>query len=408
MSAMNDRTFDIVVFGATGFTGGLVADYLAQHGGTLRWALAGRDREKLERVRERLKAHGSTPEVIVADAANDAALLDMARKTRVVLTTVGPYIKYGEPLVRACAEAGTNYVDLTGEPPFVDIVRERYHAQAAHKRVKIVNACGFDSIPHDLGAYFTLHALRRKLGEHERDTTPITIEAVVRAGGTISGGTWHSALEIMGSMRKAKKPARAAQPEGRKVGSTPQSIRYREELGLYAVPMPTIDPLVVMQSARLLSEYGPDFRYGHFVGLKHWYQVAGLIAGVGTVAGLAQFEPTRALLRKAKLPGEGPDEATRQRGWFKVTFLGKAGKHELRCEVRGGDPGYGETAKMIAEAALCLALDADRLPQIYGVVPTAAACGNVLIDRLTRAGIVFEELGAPPRERTPYRPEVTA
>jgi short subunit dehydrogenase-like uncharacterized protein len=132
------------------------------------------------------------------------------------------------------------------------------------------------------------------------------------------------------------------------------------------------------------------------------------VAGVGTVAGLAQFGPTRALLRKAKLPGEGPDEATRQRGWFKVTFIAKAGRHELRCEVRGGDPGYGETAKMIAETALCLAKDADRLPGHYGVVPTAAACGNALIERLTRAGIAFEELGAAPRGQSSYATQVNA
>jgi len=387
----NERAFDIVVFGATGFTGGLVADYLAAHGGALRWAIAGRDATKLERVRERLRSHGSTPELIVADASDARALADMAQRTRVVLTTVGPYIRYGEPLVKACAEAGTHYVDLTGEPPFVDLVRERYHAVALGNRAKIVNACGFDSIPHDLGAYFTVQALRKRLSESEQASTPISIEAVVRAGGTISGGTWHSALEIMGSMRSVK-PAKKRSPEGRKVGSLPQSISFQKELGLWTVPMPTIDPLVVLQSARLLPEYGPEFRYGHYVGLKHWYQVAGLVAGMGTVAGLAQLEATRTLLGKLKLPGEGPDEETRKRGWFRVIFRGKAGAHRVQCEVRGGDPGYGETAKMISEAALTLARDGERLPAHFGVVPSAAALGNVLIERLVRAGIAFEEI----------------
>jgi short subunit dehydrogenase-like uncharacterized protein len=292
----NERALDIVVFGATGFTGGLVAEYLATRGGTLRWALAGRDGAKLARVRERLPASAREPELIVADASDERALLEMAKKTAVVLTTVGPYVRYGEPLVRACAEAGTHYVDLTGEPPFVALTQRRYHAQAAENRAKIVHACGFDSIPHDLGAYFTLQALRRKLSEQERASTPIRIEAIVRAGGTFSGGTWHSALEIMGSMRGAEKSAKAPNPEGRKVAGLPGSITFRKELGLYTLPMPTIDPLVVLHSARLLPEYGPDFRYGHYLGLKHWYQVAGLIGGVGTVAGLAQLAPTRALL----------------------------------------------------------------------------------------------------------------
>lgn len=402
-----DRAYDIVVYGATGFTGGLVAQYLAEHGGKLRWALAGRDAVKLERVRERLRAP-SPPALIVADASDERALSEMAQKTAVVLTTVGPYIRYGEPLVRACAEAGTHYVDLTGEPPFVDLVSERYHARAVENRAKIVNACGFDSIPHDLGAWFTLQALRRKMSEQERATASISIEGVVRAKGTISGGTWQSALEIMGSMRKAQKSAKAPSPDGRKVGSLPKKVGYREELGLYLVPMPTIDPLVVLHSARLLPEYGPDFRYGHYAGLKHGYQVAGLFAGVGTVAALAQLTPTRKLLQKLKSPGEGPDEATRARGWFRVLFRGTSGSHTVTCEVRGGDPGYGETAKMIAEAALCLAFDGASLPPHYGVVPTAAAMGDALIARLQRAGISFEETTERSRERERSQPQATA
>lgn len=396
----NDRAFEIVVFGATGFTGGLVAEYLARRGEPLRWALAGRDPNKLERVRERLPNSSSPPSILVADASDGHALAQLAKQTHVVLTTVGPYVRYGEPLVRACAENGTNYVDLTGEPPFVERVRRRYHELAAERRVKLVNACGFDSIPHDLGAYFTLLSLRRCMTEEERKTLPVSIEGVVRAGGTISGGTWHSALEIMGSMRQMEKPTRAPTSDGRKVGPLPVRIRYRKELGLYTVPMPTIDPLVVLESARLLPEYGPDFRYGHFMGLKHWYQVSGLLAGVGTVASLAQFGPTRKLLGKLRTPGEGPSEEARQRGWFRVAFEARAGKHSTRCEVRGGDPGYGETAKMISESALCLAHDRDRLPEHYGVVPSAAAFGETLIRRLTRAGIAFAEVSRQAPEQT--------
>ena len=395
----NERPFEIVVFGATGFTGGLVAEYLANRSEPLRWAIAGRDASKLERVRERLPKSGSPPSIIVADASDGHAVAELARQTHVVLTTVGPYVRYGEPLVRACAENGTNYVDLTGEPPFVERVRRRYHELAAERRVKLVNACGFDSIPHDMGAYFTLQALRRRMSEEERKTLPISIEGVVRAGGTISGGTWHSALEIMGSMRQMEKPSRAPTSDGRKVRPLPVRISYRKELGLYTVPMPTIDPLVVLESARLLPEYGPDFRYGHYMGLKHWYQVSGLLAGVGTVAGLAQFAPTRKLLGKLRTPGEGPSEEARKRGWFRVTFEARAGKHSARCEVRGGDPGYSETAKMISESALCLAHDRDRLPEHYGVVPSAAAFGDTLIRRLTRAGISFDEVSRAPAER---------
>src|SRR5262245_25939402 len=198
---MSERGLDVVLYGATGFTGGLVAEYLAQVAASrpLHWALAGRNRQKLEAVRAGLRlpaGSNGAPELILADASDPQALGAMVQRARVVITTVGPYGKYGEPLVRACAELGTDYVDLTGEPGFVDAMRERYHTQAARNRAKIVHACGFDSIPHDLGAYFALQALRARMSPEERETAAVTIEAFVRSRGTFSGGTLHSALEI--------------------------------------------------------------------------------------------------------------------------------------------------------------------------------------------------------------------
>ncbi|HEX2678726.1 MAG TPA: saccharopine dehydrogenase, partial [Polyangiales bacterium] len=168
--------------------------------------------------------------------------------------------------------------------------------------------------------------------------------------------------------------------------------KYRSDAQLWAVPLPTIDPEIVVRSAEFLPEYGPDFRYGHYIGLKHGYQVAGIVAGAGALFTLAQLPPARALLRMIKDPGEGPDEATRAKSYFRVLFLGRAGEHEVRCEVKGGDPGYGETAKMLAESALCLAFDRDKLPPHTGVVTSAAAMGNPLIERLQRAGISFREV----------------
>ncbi|MET0339639.1 MAG: saccharopine dehydrogenase NADP-binding domain-containing protein [Polyangiales bacterium] len=393
----NDRSLDIVVFGATGFTGGLVAEYLAAHGARegLRWALAGRDRDKLAAVRARLPSGGHEPELILAEASDAGALKRLAERTRVVLTTVGPYIRYGEPLVAACAAAGTHYVDLTGEPPFVALTRARHHQTAQKNRAKIVHACGFDSVPHDLGAWFTLNALRRRMSDRERAESAVTIEGIVRTKGTISGGTWHSALEIMASRGKGEKEtANSAATPGREIHGLPPRVRYRKELGLWTVPMPTIDPLMVLASARLLPEYGPDFKYGHYLGVRNFPQVAGLFWGIGTVAALAQLKPTRSLLEKLKMPGEGPDPETRAKSWFRVLFEARAGAHHVRCEVRGGDPGYGETSKMIAECALTLARDADRLPAHFGIVPPAAALGAPLVERLTRAGLVFEELDA--------------
>jgi short subunit dehydrogenase-like uncharacterized protein len=174
------------------------------------------------------------------------------------------------------------------------------------------------------------------------------------------------------------------------VQRVPPRIRFRSEIGAWAVPMPTIDPEVVCHSARLLPEYGCDFRYGHYAAVRHFPTLALGLTGVGALFALAQLPPTRALLLKMRQPGQGPSEATRAKAKFRVTFLGEAGGHHVRTAVSGGDPGYGETAKMLAESALCLALDRDRLPECYGVVPTAATMGDALIDRLRAAGIAFE------------------
>jgi short subunit dehydrogenase-like uncharacterized protein len=391
------KPFDIVLFGATGFTGKLTAEYLARATTPrpLRWAIAGRSRDKLDALARDLSAHTAhAPEILLADVDDAPSLHALARVTRVVITTVGPYIKYGEPLVKACVDEGAHYVDLTGEPEFVDGLITRYHAQAEARGVKIVNACGFDSIPHDLGAYFTLQALRQKLPEKARDSTPIEIEGVVRAKGNLSGGTWHSAVTAMARMRSYEKEKKARGPlplvgPGRKVGALPSRIQFEPSLSVYKVPMPTIDPQVVRRSARLLPEYGPQFRYGHYVGVKKLASVAGLLAGVSSMFVLAQFPPTRELLLKFKDPGQGPSEEERKNAFFKVTFLARGGEQQVRCEVRGGDPGYTETAKMLSESALCLAFDGDRLPSIYGVVPPAAAFGNTLIERLRAAGITF-------------------
>jgi short subunit dehydrogenase-like uncharacterized protein len=399
----SDRRFDIVLYGATGFTGGLVADYLARASerSPLRWALAGRALEKLQTVRARLGlAAGSAraPELIAAEASDAESLTRMAAAARVVITTVGPYIKYGEPLVRACAEAGTDYVDLAGEPAFVDAMVERYHPRAAASGARIVHACGFDSIPHDLGAYFTLQALHARMTPEQRQHAPVTIEGFVRARGSFSGGTWHSMLEILSNLRgeRAERERRRAARSASDVRASQVRARlsYRSDLGFWALPMPTIDPAVVVRSGELLPEYGPEFRYGHYLALDHALEVAGVLAGVGTVFALAQLKPTKALLQKLKHPGQGPDERTRRNSFFRVIFAGKAAGQEVACEVRGGDPGYGETAKMIAESALCLAFDRARLPGHSGVITPAAAMGNTLIERLQHAGITFRETTA--------------
>ena len=388
----SSRTFDIVLLGATGFTGGLTARYLAATAGEIRWALAGRNQAKLAAVKSSLRCDGaSQPELVSADVADRASLDALAASSRVVISTVGPYLRHGEPLVAACAQAGTDYVDLTGEPPFVDRMIERYHAQAVASGAKIVHACGFDSIPHDLGALFTVRALERRVPGGSLADLPVTIEAFVRTRGGISGGTWQSLLTIMSETSPFARRTAAPPLPGRHVEQLTGGIRYRSELGLWALPMPSIDPEIVCRSGRLSARYGREFRYGHYLGLKRLPQVAGLVGGMGALFALSKSSIARELLGKLRPSGTGPSAEERARSYFRVVFLGQAGDARVRCEVRGGDPGYGETAKMLAESALCLAFDRERLPEQSGVITSAAAFGEVLIDRLARAGILFEE-----------------
>jgi short subunit dehydrogenase-like uncharacterized protein len=385
------RDYDIVLFGATGFTGGLTAEYLARHAGDkLRWALAGRSEDKLKLVRARLAGINSACrdlDLLIAEVSDAASIKAVAASTKVVITTVGPYIKFGEPLVAACAAAGTDYVDLTGEPEFVDLMWLRYHELAKSTGARIVNCCGFDSIPHDLGAYFTVRQLP--------EDVPLKIEGFVRAGGTFSGGTLHSAVAAMSRMREYAKVRKARHsregwPVDRKIGATQQRLRYSREFGAWAVPMPTIDPQVVRRSAAADERYGPSFRYGHYVLVKKLGRVALLVGGVAAVFAGAQFKLTRERLLKIKGSGDGPSEEQRNKGWFRVRFVGQGGGKKVLTEVSGGDPGYGETSKMLAESALCLAQD--RLPRKPGVVTPAQAMGDALITRLQAAGIHFKVL----------------
>jgi short subunit dehydrogenase-like uncharacterized protein len=389
--ANSGRIYDIVLFGASGFTGGLTAEYVARHAPSgLRWALAGRNAEKLKLVRARLadiNAACRELPLLDADADDTASIQRVAAATRVVITTVGPYLKYGEPLVAACAAAGTDYVDLTGEPEFVDRMWLKYHEQAERSGARIVHCCGFDSIPHDLGVYFTV--------QHLPADAPLTVEGFVRAGGEFSGGTFHSAVNQFARLREYRKVSRqrrAREPRApdRKVGSTRQGIRYDKSLKTWVVPMPTIDAQIVRRSAAAHGRYGPDFRYGHYVQVKKLGSVVGLVAGVGSLLAASQIRFAREKLLKLKQPGQGPSAEKRGKSWFRVIFVGRGGGKTVRCEVSGGDPGYGETSKMLAESALCLAQD--TLPKAAGCLTPVQAMGDALMARLQKAGIQFKVL----------------
>ena len=386
------RDFDIVLFGATGFTGELTARHLASRiPADARWALAGRNIAKLEAVRDRLAK--DFPELadlplLTADSGDDESLREVAESTSVVITTVGPYLLYGEGLVRACAEAGTDYVDLTGEPEFVDRMYVEYQQAAVASGARLVHSCGFDSIPHDLGVLFTVRQLPTDV--------PLRVRGVVRSNAAFSGGTFHSAMEAMSrgpQMRSAMVARRRVEPKpaGRRSKAITGKPRRDSDLGYWLLPLPTIDPLVVARFGAALDEYGPDFGYSHYAGTKTLRFAIGGAAGVSALTLGAQIKPIREALKKRVPAGEGPSESRRAASWFTVDFIGEGGGKAVHTRVSGGDPGYSDTAKMLAESALSLAFDDN--PSTAGQVTPAVAMGDALLGRLQDVGIKFEVVG---------------
>lgn len=377
---------DITLLGATGFTGGLTADYLSVHlPPNATWAIAGRTRAKLEQVAARIAATGRVaPEIVVADLADADAMARLAQGTRVLISTVGPYLEHGEPAVRAAAEAGIDYVDLTGEPQFVDEMWLKYHETAVATGARLIHACGFDSIPYDLGVLHTIDQLPAN--------APLTIKGYIRAKATFSAGTYHSAIGQISQFRRSqstakKRRAKERRPAGRRIRGGGSIGRAEPPVKGFGVPLPTLDPQIVLRSARALERYGPDFTYEHYAHFKTRRMLAVAAPVLGAIAVGAQIPPVKALLLKVKASGDGPSEAQRASSWFTLTLVGEGGGTKVVTTVRGGDPGYTETSKMLAESAMCLAFD--ELPEVVGQSTTAVAMGSALINRLQNSGIDF-------------------
>lgn len=380
------RDLDVLLLGATGFTGGLVARELAARvsGTRLRWGIAGRDRAGLERLAAALPGG---PAVVHVDVTDPDSLTRMASSTRVLATTVGPYARLGLDVARACAEHGTHYADITGEEAFVRTLERDVDPIARATGATMVVCCGFDSVPHDLGVRFAV--------SHLPDDADVVMRGYVRAQGRMSGGTARTALDALSDGAPTPSRARTSPDDVRPVERLVLGTHRPERLGGWAVPMPTVDPLIVLRSARRLPGYGRMFVYGHFAHLRRTSTLIGGGLALGTAALAARTRPGRtALERLLPAPGEGPDEATRAAGRFTVLLLGTA--HGDRVDddvrivarVRGGDPGYGETSRMLAEAALTLA--SDERPDVSGVVTPAVGLGLPYQRRLEAAGMRFE------------------
>lgn len=391
-----DRKYDITVFGATGFTGKLTAMYLASKlsASPFKLAIAGRNKEKLQRIKDEfIFKYPLAKEIglVVADVNTPAGIRQMVKDTKIIISTVGPYLKYGEELVRACAEEGTHYLDITGEGGFVEAMEKKYHSIAEQNKAKIINCCGYDSIPADLGTYFTIKQLPAEEPKEVECFISVNSKDLQSGLQSFSGGTWHSALGFMNpeELNRQNLSFERIQSKliNRKIAPIPTQFRLREETNTFGAPLPFVDVEVVLRSAANMEEYGPDFKYGHYAAISSVPLLLGGIFATAALFAMAQIPPVKNLLYSFRESGEGPDEEIRNTNTFCHSFVGKSATRTIKTEVRGGDPGYGDTSKMLGESALCLLQDA--VPERYGVITTSYAMGDALIARLQKAGILF-------------------
>lgn len=411
---MTQREFDLVLYGATGFAGKLTARYLANTAGDARIALAGRSADKLQAARSALGGAAADWPLVIADADNPSTLADLAARSRVVVTTVGPYTRYGLPLVAACAAAGTDYADLTGETMFIRDSIDRYHEQAAANGARIVHSCGFDSVPSDL----TVYALHRRAADDDAGEL-VDTDLVLRSfAGGVSGGTAASIIEVLrtSSTDPAARaamtdpytlsPDRAREPD---LGDQPD-VRWRRgseiapELAGYwtgAFAMAGPNSRIVRRSNALLDHaYGRRFAYAEQMscGRSPAAPVAAALVTASNAATLGlggrylDKIPASLLERVLPKPGTGPSEQTRERGHYRVeTYTTTtSGKRYVATMAQQGDPGYKATAVLLGECGLALALDRDKLSDLHGVLTPAAAMGEALLTRLPAAGVVLE------------------
>ena len=411
-SNREQRDYAVVLYGATSFVGQITAHYLAEFlstnkdkgGNTVTWAIAGRDEEKLNELQSKL---ASKVDIIIANSDDAASLDTMTEQTQVIISTVGPYLKYGEPLIKSCVDNGTDYVDLTGEAIFIKDMMDKYQEAAKQSGARIVNSCGFDSIPSDLGVYFT-----QKQAEAKFDSACDVIHMRVKAAkGGLSGGTIASMATIFEEVGQDKsRRKQVANPYLLNDDKNAPNVRqsnvskpeYDSEHKRWLAPfvMASINTRIIHRSNQLLGyEYGRDFRYDEAMWMKDG--IKGKLTSYALSAGLLGFAtammitPSRELLSKHVLPksGTGPSEEEQENGYFDIRLFGKTANQEtIITKVTGDkDPGYGSTSRMLSQAALCLAQDISKETVGGGFWTPASAMGDKLLARLEdHAGLSFD------------------
>ncbi|WP_201604026.1 saccharopine dehydrogenase family protein [Psychrobacter submarinus] len=408
----DNRPYAVVLYGATSFVGQITAKYLSQFladSNDIEWAIAGRDEEKLKKLQSEISDSGSAKKVdiIIANSNDEASLDEMTKQAKVVISTVGPYLKYGEPLIKSCANNGTDYVDLTGEAIFIKDMMDKYQDTASQSGARIVNSCGFDSIPSDLGVYFT-----QQQAEKQFDEVCEKIHMRVKAAkGGLSGGTVASMATIFEEVGKDKsRRKQVANPYLLNDDADAPNVRqknvskpeYDSEHGRWLAPfvMASINTRIVHRTNQLTDyEYGREFKYDEAMwmkdGVKGQLTSYALSAGLFGFATTMMFKPSRELLSKHVLPksGSGPSKSEQENGYFDIRFFGYTPSNDsISTKVTGDrDPGYGSTSRMLAQSALCLAQDISHQDVKGGFWTPASAMGDKLIARLEEhSGLSFE------------------
>lgn len=413
-SNSDKRPYGVILYGATSFVGQITAHYLTEflsqsedkNTASIKWAIAGRDESKLNELQSKL---GSEVDIIIADSTDETSLDEMTKQTQVIISTVGPYLKYGEPLIKSCTSQGTDYVDLTGEAIFIKDMMDKYQDAAKKSGARIVNSCGFDSIPSDLGVYFT----QKKSQEKFNATCDVIHMRVKAAKGGLSGGTIASMATIFEEVGQDKsRRKQVANPYLLNDDTDAPNVRqdnvskpeYDEKHKRWLAPfvMASINTRIVHRTNQLTGyEYGRDFKYDEAMWMKDG--VKGQLSSYAMSAGLLGFatamifKPSRELLSNHVLPksGSGPSKSEQDNGFFDIRLFGETGnKDTISTKVTGDkDPGYGSTSRMLSQSALCLALDISKNEVEGGFWTPASAMGDHLITRLeNHAGLTFELL----------------